>query len=204
MVENTIVYLLGPPGVGKLTVGRIVVDRLKLILVDNHYWLNPIFKLIEQDGVTPLPKRVWPLVRQVRTAALETIATLSPRDWSFLFTHATTNSPEDRAICAQITSVAKRRGARMLAVRLACEPDELARRVIAPGRRGAMKETDPRAAQENASRSVFDPKWPNTLTLDTTGVSAEATAERIIGAIENLRPGIAQTRLLKNNKRGPP
>ena len=83
---NAILCLMGPSGVGKLTIGRLVAERLGCRLVDNHYWLNPIFGLIEQDGVTPLPKIVWPLVEQVRDAVFNTIATVSPPDWSFVCT----------------------------------------------------------------------------------------------------------------------
>ena len=50
---NAILCLMGPGGIGKLTIGRLVAERLGCRLVDNHYWLNPIFGLIEQDGVTP-------------------------------------------------------------------------------------------------------------------------------------------------------
>jgi hypothetical protein len=52
-MENTIFYLIGPPGVGKYTVGRIIATRSGAKLVDNHYWNNVVFGLIEQDGVTP-------------------------------------------------------------------------------------------------------------------------------------------------------
>ncbi|MBO0754455.1 MAG: hypothetical protein J2P54_01225 [Bradyrhizobiaceae bacterium] len=39
--------------------------------MDNHYWLNLIFSLVDQDGITPLPKAVWPLAGRVRDAVLE-------------------------------------------------------------------------------------------------------------------------------------
>jgi hypothetical protein len=30
--------------------------------VDNHYWFNVIFSLVEQDGITPLSNAIWPSV----------------------------------------------------------------------------------------------------------------------------------------------
>jgi hypothetical protein len=54
-MKNAIFYLIGPPGVGKYAVGRIIAERTAAKLVDNHYSINPIFALIEQDGRTPLP-----------------------------------------------------------------------------------------------------------------------------------------------------
>ena len=75
MLENAIIYLVGPPGVGKLTVGQALAQATGCKVIHNHYWLNPIFGLIHQDGVTPLPKGIWQLVEQVRGAVLETIVT---------------------------------------------------------------------------------------------------------------------------------
>src|SRR5215510_3462096 len=94
-MKNTAFYLIGPPGVGKYTVGKIIAERTGAKLVDNHYAINPIFGLIEQDGWTPVPAEVWPQVGKVRSAVLETIATVSPRDWNFVFTHAASDDPSD-------------------------------------------------------------------------------------------------------------
>src|SRR6478735_41612 len=101
-MKNLFVYLVGPPGVGKYTIGTILAERLPAVLIDNHYWLNPVFRLVRQDRVTPLPEAVWPIVNQVRAAVLETVATLSPRDWNFITTHAATNDPDDVGIARQI------------------------------------------------------------------------------------------------------
>src|ERR1700722_8904596 len=91
MFTGTIIYIVGPPGVGKYTIGRILAERLGGKLLDNHYWLNVLFSLVEQDGITPLPKTIWPLAEQVRQAVLETVGTISPRQWNFVFTHSALN-----------------------------------------------------------------------------------------------------------------
>jgi len=75
MPTGTIICIVGPPGVGKYTIGRLLAERLGCRLLDNHYWLNVIFSLVEQDGITPLPKAIWPLVGRVRDAVLETVST---------------------------------------------------------------------------------------------------------------------------------
>jgi shikimate kinase len=188
MLENWILYLVGPPGVGKLTVAKHLCRDLACRLIDNHYWLNPIFRLIEQDGVTPLPAGVWPLTEYVRQAVFETIATHSPATWNFVFTHAAVGGPEfeeaDRSMSDAIAAIVSRRGASALAVRLTCAPEELAHRVMQPERRALMKECDENAARENARRPPFDPGWRQILTIDTTSLSSEKTAERIIAHAE--------------------
>jgi hypothetical protein len=56
--SNTIIYLVGPPGVRKYTVGPVLAEALPVKLVDNHYWLNPLFSLTRQDGRPPLPAEI--------------------------------------------------------------------------------------------------------------------------------------------------
>jgi broad-specificity NMP kinase len=179
-MKNTVFYLIGPPGVGKYTVGTIIAARIGAKLVDNHYAINPIFALIEQDGRTPLPDPLWQQVGKVRSAVLETIATFSPRHWSFVFTHAASNHPSDAGTCREILSAAARRGARVIVARLSCAPDELARRVLSPERRSRMKEMDAEAARRNAVALPFDPGVPDIVDIDTTAKTAREVADIVI------------------------
>jgi len=182
-MKNQFVYIVGPPGVGKYTVGSALAVHMPAKLVDNHYWLNPIFGLIQQDGITPLPKEVWVQVNQLRAVVLETIATLSPSEWNFVFTHAFVNNPRDYGIARDIFAAAERRSAAILVVRLTCTADELARRVVVPERRARFKEVDAEAARRNASLPLFDSGDRKTLTIDTSALTAEATVERILQAL---------------------
>jgi hypothetical protein len=185
-MKNAVFYLIGPPGVGKYTVGTIIAARTAAKLVDNHYSINPIFGLIEQDGRTPLPDQVWQQVGKVRSAVLETIAMLSPRDWSFVFTHAASDDPSDAGTCREILSAAERRGADVIVARLHCEPDELVRRVLSPERRLRMKESDPDAARVNAAAPVFDPGHANIVDIDTTARTPDEVADIVIQAAKEL------------------
>jgi adenylate kinase family enzyme len=179
-MENLFVYIVGPPGVGKYTVASSLAARMPAKLVDNHFWLNPIFGLIQQDGITPLPKQVWVQVERLRAVVLETIATLSPREWSFVFTHGFVNSPRDYEIAGEIFAAAERRSAQICVVRLTCTVDELAKRVVTPERRVRFKEVDPDAARRNASLPLFDAGDRKTITIETSTLTAEATVDRIL------------------------
>jgi hypothetical protein len=180
MLARTIVYIVGPPGVGKYTVGRRLAEQLGCRLLDNHYWCNVIFSLVEEDGVTPLPKAIWPLVGQVRRAVLKTIAALSPPDWSFIFTHSALDDPAELQVFRDIKEVAERRGSRLVVVRLSCsDPDELARRVGMPERRKRFKEADTVAARRNALLPALDPGHGETVSVETMGLAAEDAALHI-------------------------
>jgi MoxR-like ATPase len=185
MLTETVIYIVGPPGVGKYTIGRLLAEQLGCKLVDNHYWLNVLFSLVEQDGITPLPKAIWPLVDQIRRVVLETIATISPRRWSFVFTHSALNDPAELVIFEDIKALSQRRGSRLVVVRLSCgNPDELARRVAMPERRLRFKGTNAADARNHARLATLDPGHPDTITVETAGLSAADVAQQIVDKLE--------------------
>lgn len=186
MLKNVIVYLVGFPGVGKLTVARGLAQLLKAKIVDNHWINNPIFGLIHNDRITPLPIGVWDQVAKVRQAVLETIATLSAPEANFILTHAGyDDDPEDRKIYGAIAKTAERRGAIFVPVRLLCEEAELTRRVVSPERASRLKSMDPEAVfREASTREVLKIDHPNGMTLDITAISPQESARLILGHIE--------------------
>lgn len=189
-MENTFVYLVGPPGVGKYTVGRLLAEMMPARLVDNHYWNNPIFEIVEADGRTPLPRSVWDRANAVRVAVLETIATLAPPARNFIFTHAITRDggrPIDHMVAGQILNTAERRHAKVLLVRLACAAAELADRIEAPERADRLKERDGSRAQKYAGLVPFDLRHGWTFDLDTTRSTPSEAAASIMRALSNPR-----------------
>jgi hypothetical protein len=182
MVEPTgnILCLVGFPGVGKLTIGRILARMTGAVLVDNHWINDPILRLVTNQGSIAVSEAVWPQVAKVREAVLETIATLSPRTNSYIFTYAGADEdPADRKTFEDYEAVARRRGSRFLPVRLLCEEEELVRRIQSTERIG-NKLTDPAEAIRNVrSFTPLDPRVSGTLCLDVTNLSAEAAASAI-------------------------
>ena len=176
--------ITGFPGVGKYTVATELVRRIEaggetVRLVDNHYVNNPIFGLVEQDGVTSLPAEVWHRVHEVGEAVLKTVETLTPTDWHLVFTLYV--GPEDGPWVDRLVDVARARGSTFVPVRLLCDPEENARRIVMPERRDRMKSAD---AGEPYRLTELGPPFasmhPNELTLDVTQLAATEAATAIL------------------------
>jgi hypothetical protein len=181
-MKNLIVYLVGPPGVGKYTVGKLIAERLSAKLLDNHFWSNPIFEVVEPDGTTALPAGVWDRANDVLSAVLETVARFGPAERNYVFTHAVWDPGGhalDWVIAGQLLWVAERRRASLLVVRLACGEEQLRDRISSEGRRERFKTTDAGKAPSLASLGPFPINHDWILDLDTSGLSAADTADRI-------------------------
>lgn len=186
-MHNTIVYLIGHYGVGKLTVAQAICRKTNARLFDNHLANNVVFSLIRADGRTPLPKRVWDYIERIRTIAVEAIADLAAPEMSFVLTNALTDDPMDWRAFEQIVDLAGKRGAIFLPVMLDCAEEENARRVADLGRAERLKHTD--AASAIARRRTIAQlpvDHPNRLDLDTTHLSADDAADRIIAYAKGL------------------
>ena len=185
-MDNVIVYLIGPPGVGKYSVGKLLAERMPAKLLDNHYWCNPIFEIVEPDGRTPLPPAVWDRTNAVLTAVLETVATLAPPDRNYVFTHAVWDDgghPLDFTIAGQILSLAERRKARALVVRLSCGAAELSERIAAEERAKTLKLRDVSQAERLARLEPMNLNHDWIVDLDTTGLRPEAVADVVLAEL---------------------
>ncbi len=185
-MDNVIVYLIGPPGVGKYSTGKLLAERMPAKLLDNHYWCNPIFDIIEPDGRTALPPAVWDRTNAVLTAVLETVATLAPPDRNYVFTHAIWDDgghPSDFTIAGQILSVAERRKARALVVRLSCGATELCARIAAEERAKRQKTRDVSQAERLARLEPLNLNHDWIVDLDTTDLRPEAVADFVMAEI---------------------
>lgn len=180
-MKNVIVYLAGPPGVGKYTVGKLIAERLPAKLLDNHFWSNPILELVEPDG-TPFPAGVWDRTDDVLAAVLETVARFGPAGRNYVFTHAVSDAGGhalDWIIAGRILWLAERRRASLLVVRLACGEAQLRERIASEGRRERLKTTDAGQAEALAALAPFPINHDWILDLDTSGLGAGDVADRI-------------------------
>ena len=187
-MDNTIVYLLGHYGVGKLTVAKALCALTGARLLDNHLINNVVFSLIRADGRTPLPKVVWDHISAIRMIAFEVMEALAPPEFSYVLTNALDeDDPLDRAWYERAVLLAQRRGAVFVPVFVTCDEAENARRIPLPDRAANMKHTDAASAMERRrTRRPLQAAHPNRLDLDTTTAAPEKSAAAIVAHIRAL------------------
>ena len=187
-LENTIIALIGFAGTGKYTIGRELSERTGAKLIDNHLINNPIFKVVNPDGITPLPPGIWDKVKSVRALVYEAIRELSPPNLSFVFTiELFESSPGDQRAFVDLEGLAADRGSLFVPVRLLCEVEELCRRVVNPSRVQMVKSISAEGARrKSAQETVLDSTHPHVLTIDVTEKTPSETIEIILRHIEEI------------------
>lgn len=187
-LQNTIVLLIGFAGTGKYTIGRELCERTGAKLIDNHLINNPIFQVVNADGVTPLPAAVWDKVKEIRRTVYEAIQDLSPPEMGFVFTmELRESSPADHGAFADLEQLAAARQSRFVPIRLICGVEELCRRVTDPARVEMLKEISPELARKKSVEdSVLNVPHPNQRTLDVTKRSASGSVDAILDEVSSI------------------
>jgi tRNA A37 threonylcarbamoyladenosine biosynthesis protein TsaE len=187
--ENTMVVLIGFAGTGKYTIGRELCERTGAKLIDNHLIANPVFTVVNADGVTPLPAGVWDKIKQIRRTVYDAIRELSPPEMSFVFTvEWRENNPADLVAFADLERLAAARRSRFIPIRLICGVEELCRRVVDPARVALLKEISPELARKkSAEDAVLNVSHPNLRTLDVTKRSASGSVDAILDETSSIK-----------------
>ena len=188
-LENTMVLLIGFAGTGKYTIGRELCERTGARLVDNHLINNPIFTVVNADGVTPLPHGVWDRVKEVRAAVYKTIRELAPPGMGFVFTMELRESnPEDEKAFRDLERLAAACHSRFIPIRLICGVEELSRRVADPARVAMLKEISPELVRKKfAEDEVLNVPHENQRTLDVTKRTASGSVDAILDEISAIK-----------------
>ena len=187
-MNNTIVLLLGYPGVGKLTVARELCALSGAKLLDNHSLLNVVFEMIDADGRTPIPDPVWDEIDVIRDAVFRSIEVAARPGGSFVLTNALIDSDaQDRPIYDRVALLAERRRALFAPVVLVADRDEILRRVPANERAANHKHIDVEGARRfMAANALLPIDHPNLSTLDTTRAPPAETAAAILAHVERI------------------
>ncbi len=173
--STVIVYLIGLEGVGKLT----IAEELKkggYKIVHNHLINDPIFSLLDLDGITPIAEKTWCAVDKIRQVVLDFIKT-DPFN-NIIFTNVLIeNSEEDQKLYSHIEALAKERKSIFVPVRLMVSKEERARRIVSEARE---KHHKTRAVEHvYGEKILMSLSHPHLLNLDVTNLSAQAAAHKI-------------------------
>ena len=193
-MKNTIIYLIGHYAVGKLTVARAIVDATNARLFDNHLANNVIFSLIQADGRTPLPERVWDMIDVIRDQALLAMEELAPSDASFVLTNCLLESdPGDRAAYEKVEQLAIARRSVFVPVILTASDIAHSSRMASPDRAERFKMTDAvAAARKRQTTELLRVSHPHRLDIDTTDMPPVEAARKIISYAASLAAGLSR------------
>ncbi len=146
-------------------------------------WLFALWLIaVRPGGPSPRP----PSPRLSARPLIRTAEEFTPPSWQLIFT-AYLDGVTDTGWVPRLERLASARGAIVVPVRLLCDPEEIARRIVSSERRKRMKSADPEEPHRLATAGPpYDPGHPNTLTLDITAMVPDEAAARILVHAESV------------------
>jgi hypothetical protein len=168
-----LVYIYGPPAVGKLTVATELARRTGYKLFHNHQSIAAIEPIFEFGTPT-----FWRLVHGIRDEVMESAA----RDGVSLIYTAFYTHPEDLHHFERRRDIVERHDGQVLLVKLTCERPALEARVESESRRSLRKLSDLQAWHAAIEGKDVDSLIPDreSLVIDNTHLSPDEAAMRII------------------------
>ena len=157
-----VVYLYGPPGVGKLTVARQLAALTEFRLLHNHLTVNLVGTLFPY-GTADFTR----LVRQFRLVMMEEAV---QANIDLIVTNVNTGSAAQHAFIQSLTEMVAAGGGTTAFVQLTCQRDVWLTRIASESRLAENKPTDPEVVlrlfenKDPFSRLPFEPVQ----TIDTT------------------------------------
>ncbi len=180
MSAAPVIHIGGWPGVGKMTIGRIVAETLGGRLIHNHLMLDATRAIYARDAQESVEMR-----EEVREPIL-THARRLPKDVPIVFTDALADEPAAVPLFQPKLDFAKDRNAPLRLFVLDASIEENQRRLQDPARFGGAKLTDSDVLKTiRGSNKLFVPE--GTVVIDVTHMTAETAAAAIVQRLERSR-----------------
>ena len=195
MTPPMLVMIVGPPAVGKMTVGHELAARTGLRLFHNHLTIDLVLRFFGFG--TPAFRR---LVGEFRRRIFEEVASSDLPGLIFTYVWAF-DDPRDAAAVESWAAIFRERGGRVVFAELEASQDERLRRnetgfrlAEKPFKRD-LDASRRRLIEDDAryqlnSHGAFDGR-PDWFRLETTELSAGEVAERILARFDLPRAGAA-------------
>jgi DNA polymerase III delta prime subunit len=169
-----LVFIYGPPGVGKLTVARELARETGYKVFHNHVSID-CAETVFDFGTRPFGS----VVGKIRLAVFEEAAREGV-SLVFTFVYA---CPEDTPFVERVCEMVEGHGGRVLFVRLVCAREELERRLPHPERARVGKMASLDTLREVTSRyDIFSPvPERESLSIDNTDLPPDEAARLIVG-----------------------
>jgi shikimate kinase len=169
-----LIFLYGPPAVGKYTIGRELAARTGFRLFHNHLSVNLVSAVFERDS------EVW--LRLLRSVRRDILTEAARHGVSLIMTGVFGGTSEHAEAWRTMLEPVYAEGGRVHFVQLICERDELFRRITSDSRRALDKLIDPGRLTDLLDRfdMVSPAPFDQQLRLDVTHVAPSESATRII------------------------
>lgn len=169
---SKVVFVYGPPAVGKFTVASLLAERTGFKLSHNHAIIDAVLPVFDYGT-----ESFRELVNRFREDIIETAVR---EQINFVMTYGYV--PEEESVVARYVELVERNGGTVLFVQLVATRETLAQRVTLPSRRQHGKLTDPQPLHEMLDTWDFTatvPFEPN-LALDTETHAPDAAVDEIL------------------------
>jgi len=167
-----LIFIYGPPAVGKLTVATDLAKLTGFKLFDNHVSIDFVKSVFEYGT-----RRYWKLIEKYRLSMFKEAA----KDGvNTIFTFVYDKATDDPFVRKTIQTISKEGGS-VCFVQLFCDEEEIARRVRSKGRRKAGKISTKKLLASVLKRHSLGSEVPfqTSLRIDTTHMRAKKSAEII-------------------------
>lgn len=168
-----LLFIYGPPAVGKLTVAKEVAKLTGFKVFHNHLSIDAILPVFEFGSE--------PFTRLIELIRVETVAEAARRGVDLIYTFCYAKGLDEMHVEA-VKKAARDNGGDVHFVLLTCEPDELRRRVVLEDRREFGKANT--VEMMNMFLETYDLTEPipyaNTTVIDNTHLSPVDVAAQIV------------------------
>ncbi len=180
-----IIHLNGWPGVGKMTIGRLLADSLEARFIHNHVLHDVAFTCAGYGD-----KDRWPLYEKVRKAAYDVLEH-RPSSETFVMTNALCSGEvREEEAWGHVVTLAIKRGVPLIPVVLKASTSVIASRVCSEDRLSTKLKDPAELVAMTAEYKLQIPHVAECIEIDVGALSAVEASKSIQNSINKLAIGI--------------